>query len=128
MLNVEKDDRYGYTIIRIIDHITSVKPLKELYALLDHDIAAGKQHIAVIFSEKSIIASSIISLFFKWKRKLKQQGGRLVIVIQNPDAFETLQLLGSERIIDFYFSEESFLDKIRRQHAVDSNPPQKPSD
>jgi anti-anti-sigma regulatory factor len=111
-LCIEKTEHHGFTLIRIISHVTSLKNLKELYELLDDDIHQGRTKLAVAFSSRSIITSSIVSVFLNWMKKLKPCGGRLAIILSNPDTIEVMKNLGTHRILDFYESETAFLASI----------------
>ena len=113
-MNLEKEEKYNYLIIRIMDNLHYDSRLNEVSDVIDEHLNKGMVNFALSFNSKTHLSSISIGYILNFYTKIKKHNGKVAIIQPNEEDTNLLKMLSTTCIIDTFESEEYFFTRQKQ--------------
>jgi anti-anti-sigma regulatory factor len=109
-MNLKKEKRDNFLIIRIMDDLHYDSSLNEVRDVIEENLAGGIKNFALYFNSKTHLSSISIGYILNFFTKIKKHNGMMAIIQPNKEDTDLLKMLSTTCIIDTFESEEKFFN------------------
>lgn len=106
-MEIEALDKNGYRLLRIKEDLAPDTDLKELKTVISSHIDDSVKNLALSFTRDSYFYSRTIAILTQFMGHVKENDGSFAVIHPNGDMLEMIELIGLNKLIETYTSEES---------------------
>ena len=109
-MEIEAFDKNGYRLLRIKEDLVPDTDLKELKSCINSHLDESVRNLALSFTRRSYFYSRTIAILTQFMGYVKENDGSFAIVHPNAEMLEMIELIGLDKLIETYTSEESLME------------------
>jgi len=104
----------GFHIVDVIGKVDRLKDSMALRSYVTMLTERGITRIAINMADVTYLDSGALNVLIFCRNALETCGGRLFIISPNEYVSDVLTVVGFDRLIKIYSSEEEFLDDVKK--------------